>query len=200
MRAVGRERVQRLRVQPLGVLVESDRPQAELGALLQQRGEVARGGAVVGLDLVEEDPEGPARARARARRGPWRRAAGRRGAGWRAAGRGCRPSRGRRGRSARGPSPRAPGRCSGSGRAGRVIGGRGAQAVDQVGQRRDRLFGEQREAVEPEALRGRRQERQDRVAPALVGEQGRELEDRRRQLGRQDLGDLASARPPAWSG
>ena len=57
MRAVGRQRVQGRRAEPLGVLVQQHRPQAELGALLQQRGEVARGRTVIALHLIEEDPE-----------------------------------------------------------------------------------------------------------------------------------------------
>ncbi len=91
--------------------------------LLEQRREVGRGAAVVGLDLIEDRRQKGSRA-ARAARSP-RPARGVEEVEdeqvRRAAGRGCRPSPGRRGRSGPCPSPRGPGRCSRSGRAASVI-------------------------------------------------------------------------------
>ena len=80
--------------QPLGVLVEQEAADPVLRGLLQQRGEVPRARAVVGLDLIEEDVERRRVARAGCVRGPSRRAAGRRRAGSRRAGRVAPPAPG----------------------------------------------------------------------------------------------------------
>ena len=117
VRAVGRQRVQGGGAEALGVLVEEHRPQPELGALLQERGEVARGRTVIALHLVEEDPE---------RLAPLGRELGPPARGVQQVEEqqvgdqpvaGAARSPGRRGRSCPRPSPRGPGRCSGSGRA-----------------------------------------------------------------------------------
>jgi hypothetical protein len=67
---------------------------------------------------------------------------------------------------------------------------RGAQAVDQVGHRRDRVVGQAWEALGEEALRRPRRVRERSRAPRLVGEQRRDLEDRRRELGRERAGEV----------
>lgn len=189
VRAVGGERGQRLRVEPLGVLVQHNSPQAELGALLQKRREVAGGDAVVGLDLVEEDPEGLSLA-ARDLRAPLPRVK-------------------QVEEQQVGDQPLVDVARSGVGeddqplvhRLARPVGalalaeqggdrGRVTQAVDEVGDRRDRLFGESREALGPKRLRRGGQEREDGVAPALTGEQWQQLEDRRAQLRWQYAGHV----------
>ena len=161
VRAVGGDRVAGRGAQPLGVLVEEQRPHPELRDLLQQRRERSRGGAVIYLHLVEPDVElaaplgrhvGP---RLRARAGRRRRRS------WRSAGRGRSPSRGRRGRSAPGPSPRGCHSSRAGCRAGRRW-RRGPQPVDQVGDRRDRLGRQPREAFVEEPAHRRRDVREHR--------------------------------------
>lgn len=57
---VGGDRVEGGRGEPFGVLVGDEGAHPVLGGLFEQGGEAAAAGAVVGLDLVEEDVEGPA--------------------------------------------------------------------------------------------------------------------------------------------
>jgi len=188
VRAVGGDRVQRLLGEPLGVLVEQERPHAVLRGLLEQRREVARGGAVVGLDLVEEDPERSAvlGSEVGAALGGVQQVEDEQVGDEAVAG----SARARTGehdqptvhRLAHPVARLALAEQGGDRR-------RGPQPVDQVGDRGDRLLGEPRKAIEPEALGGAREEGQRGAAPLLVGEQRRQLEDGRRELGRQDAGD-----------
>lgn len=190
MRAVGGDGVQRGWGEPLGVLVEQVDADAKLRDLLKQRGERARRCAVVDLDLVEEDVELASPV-------------------WRDVGAslggvedvvddevGDQPVA-RRPRAGTDEHDLALVH-----RAPHVIGAqrvaeqrsrwrRDAQAVDQVGDRRDGLGRQPWEALLEELPGRRRHVRQDRRAPLVVGEQGGDLEDRRRELGWEALGEVA---------